>query len=145
VSGAGRSPRRGRAVSVRQGRSLWGNGNLHSAEKRRSETYPILRGTEGSNPLPSSGESSANRTSSHSRYVSEIIAAGGFEPDSAEAIVKKGDADLVTFGRYFVSNPDLPERIRRGLPLNGYDRDTFYTFDAHGYTDYPFYDLCAAA
>jgi N-ethylmaleimide reductase len=51
----------------------------------------------------------------------------------------------VTFGRYFVSNPDLPERIRRGLPLNDYDRDTFYTFDAHGYTDYPFYDLCAAA
>jgi hypothetical protein len=46
--------------------------------------------------------------------------------------------------RYFVSNPDLPESIRRGLPLNGYDRDTFYTFDAHGYTDYPFYDLCAA-
>ena len=43
------------------------------------------------------------------------------------------------------SNPDLPERIRRGLPLNDYDRDTFYTFDAHGYSDYPFYDLCAAA
>jgi N-ethylmaleimide reductase len=78
-------------------------------------------------------------------YNGRIIAAGGFEPDSAEAIVKKGDADLVTFGRYFVSNPDLPERIRRGLPLNDYDRDTFYTFDAHGYTDYPFYDLCAAA
>ena len=39
----------------------------------------------------------------------------------------------------------LPERIKLGLPLNDYDRDTFYTFDAHGYTDYPFYDLCAAA
>jgi N-ethylmaleimide reductase len=78
-------------------------------------------------------------------FKGRIIAAGGFEPDSAEAIVEKGDADLVTFGRYFVSNPDLPERIRRGLPLNDYDRDTFYTFDAHGYTDYPFYDLCAAA
>jgi N-ethylmaleimide reductase len=78
-------------------------------------------------------------------YNGRIIAAGGFEPDSAEAIVKKGDADLVTFGRYFVSNPDLPDRIRRGLPLDDYDRDTFYTFDAHGYTDYPFYDLCAAA
>ena len=78
-------------------------------------------------------------------FKGKIIAAGGFEPDSAEAIVEKGDADLVTFGRYFVSNPDLPERIKRGLPLNDYDRDTFYTFDAHGYTDYPFYDLCAAA
>jgi N-ethylmaleimide reductase len=78
-------------------------------------------------------------------FKGKIIAAGGFEPDSAEAIVEKGDADAVTFGRYFVSNPDLPERIRRGLPLSDYDRDTFYTFDAHGYTDYPFSDLCAAA
>jgi N-ethylmaleimide reductase len=73
-------------------------------------------------------------------FTGKIIAAGGFEPDSAETIVEEGDADLVTFG-----NPDLPERIRPGLPLNDYDRDTFYTFDAHGYTDYPFYDLCAAA
>jgi N-ethylmaleimide reductase len=73
-------------------------------------------------------------------FKSKIIAAGGFEPASAESIVEKGDADLVTFGRYFVSNPDLPKRIRLGLPLNGYDRNTFYTFDARGYTDYPFYE-----
>ncbi|HEY0800114.1 MAG TPA: alkene reductase [Steroidobacteraceae bacterium] len=73
-------------------------------------------------------------------FKGKIIAAGGFEPDSAKVIVEKGDADLVTFGRYFVSNPDLPKRIKLGLPLNNYDRDTFYTFDARGYTDYPFYD-----
>jgi N-ethylmaleimide reductase len=72
-------------------------------------------------------------------FKGKIIAAGGFEPDTAEAIVEKGDADLVTFGRYFISNPDLPKRIKLGLPLNDYDRDTFYTFDARGYTDYPFY------
>jgi 2,4-dienoyl-CoA reductase-like NADH-dependent reductase (Old Yellow Enzyme family) len=63
----------------------------------------------------------------------------GFEPDTAEAIVEKGDADLVTFGRYFISNPDLPKRIKLGLALTDYDRTTFYTFDARGYTDYPFY------
>jgi N-ethylmaleimide reductase len=34
----------------------------------------------------------------------------------------------------------LPKRIKLGLPLNQYDRKTFYTFDAHGYTDYPFYN-----
>jgi N-ethylmaleimide reductase len=72
-------------------------------------------------------------------FKGRIIAAGGFEPDSAEAIVEKGDADLVAFGRHFVANPDLPRRIQLGLPLNPYDRNTFYTFDAHGYTDYPFY------
>jgi N-ethylmaleimide reductase len=73
-------------------------------------------------------------------FKGKIIAAGGFEPDTAEAIVEKGDADLVAFGRHFLSNPDLPKRIKLGLPLNDYDRKTFYTFDIHGYTDYPFYD-----
>ena len=76
---------------------------------------------------------------------SRSLQPGGFEPDTAEAIVGKGDADLVTFGRYFISNPDLPKRIKLGLPLNDYDRDTFYTFDARGYTDYPFYSEQAAA
>ena len=65
-----------------------------------------------------------------------IIAAGGFEAETAKAVVEAGDADLVAFGRYFVSNPDLPERIRQGVPFSPYDRDTFYTFDARGYTDY---------
>ncbi len=78
-------------------------------------------------------------------FKGKIIAAGGFEPESAEAVVEKGDADLVTFGRYFVSNPDLPKRIKLKAPLNAYDRDTFYTFDARGYTDYPFYAESATA
>jgi N-ethylmaleimide reductase len=47
---------------------------------------------------------------------------------------------LIAFGRHFLANPDLPKRIRLGLPLNAYDRATFYTFDARGYTDYPFYE-----
>jgi N-ethylmaleimide reductase len=78
-------------------------------------------------------------------FKGKIIAAGGFEPDTAEAIVEKGDADLVAFGRHFLANPDLPRRIRLGLPLNGYERKTFYTFDCHGYTDYPFYGEHATA
>ena len=78
-------------------------------------------------------------------FKGKIIANGGFEPDTAEAIVEKGDADAVSFGRHFVSNPDLPRRIQEGLPLTPYDRDTFYTFDARGYTDYPFYEELVAA
>jgi N-ethylmaleimide reductase len=70
-------------------------------------------------------------------FKGTIIAAGGFEPKSAAEIVAKRDADLVAFGRHFLSNPDLPRRIAEGLPLNPYDRDTFFTFDAKGYTDYP--------
>ena len=66
-----------------------------------------------------------------------IIAAGGFTGASAEAILQTGDADLVAFGRDFISNPDLPERLRRNLPLSAYDRATFYGGDARGYNDYP--------
>jgi N-ethylmaleimide reductase len=73
-------------------------------------------------------------------YNGNILAAGGFEPDSAEAIIERGDADMVAFGRYFISNPDLPRRIRLGLPLTPYNRETFYNNDARGYTDYSFYD-----
>jgi N-ethylmaleimide reductase len=67
-----------------------------------------------------------------------IIAAGGFERDSAEKIVDGGDADLVAFGRHFAANPDLVDRLRRDLPLNPHDRDTFYGGDERGYTDYVF-------
>jgi len=68
-----------------------------------------------------------------------IIAAGGFEPGDAQAAVARGDADLIAFGRHFIANPDLPQRIARGLPLNAYDRETFYGGDQRGYTDYPFH------
>jgi len=77
-------------------------------------------------------------------FKGRIIAAGGFEPDTAEAVIAKGDADAVAFGRHFVANPDLPKRIKLGAPLNPYDRNTFYTFDARGYIDYPFHEEHAA-
>ena len=53
--------------------------------------------------------------------------------------METGDADLVAFGRLFIANPDLPKRIKLRLPLNEYDRSTFYTEGPRGYTDYPFY------
>jgi N-ethylmaleimide reductase len=65
-----------------------------------------------------------------------IIAAGGFTGDSAEEILRKGDADLVAFGRYFASNPDLPRRLQHKLPLTQYDRATFWGGTHVGYTDY---------
>jgi N-ethylmaleimide reductase len=77
-------------------------------------------------------------------FKGKIVSAGGYEPATAEEIVDQGDADAVAFGRHFIANPDLPKRIQLGLPLNGYDRDTFYTFEAHGYTDYPSYEPVTA-
>lgn len=73
-------------------------------------------------------------------FKGKIVANGGFEPESAAAAIEQGDDDAISFGRYFISNPDLPRRIREELPLASYDRDTFYTFQAKGYTDYPFYN-----
>ncbi|WP_354701650.1 N-ethylmaleimide reductase [Paraconexibacter sp. AEG42_29] len=66
-----------------------------------------------------------------------LIVAGGFTPASGGEIVARGDADAVAFGRTFIANPDLPERIRTGAELNPYDRSTFYGGDHRGYTDYP--------
>ena len=72
-------------------------------------------------------------------FGGKVIAAGGFDGAGAEAILAAGDADLVAFGRHFIANPDLPERLRQHLPLNAYDRDTFYYGGVTGYLDYPAY------
>lgn len=66
-----------------------------------------------------------------------LIAAGNYKPDTAEATVAIGQADAIAFGRLFIANPDLPERIRRQAALNPYDRPTFYGGEEVGYTDYP--------
>jgi N-ethylmaleimide reductase len=66
-----------------------------------------------------------------------LIAAGNFRGDSAGAMVEAGHADAVAFGRLFISNPDLPARLRAGSPLAPYDRATFYTQGEAGYVDYP--------
>ncbi|NIF74904.1 alkene reductase [Burkholderia sp. Ap-962] len=72
-------------------------------------------------------------------YTGTLIVAGGFDAGSARRIVERRGADLVAFGRLFISNPDLPERLRMEVPLDPYDRATFYGGDARGYTDYSFH------
>jgi len=72
----------------------------------------------------------------------KFLAAGGFNRDNAAPKVETDDADAIIFGRWFLANPDLPKRLREGLPLNQYDRSTFYGADPpeKGYTDYPFFE-----
>jgi N-ethylmaleimide reductase len=69
-----------------------------------------------------------------------VIAAGGFDGKDAEEIISEGKVDMVAFGRHFIANPDLPRRLKEGLPLNPYHRDTFYYGGATGYLDYPTFD-----
>jgi N-ethylmaleimide reductase len=69
-------------------------------------------------------------------YSGTIITAGGYTPEKAHQVIEGGQADLVAFGRLFISNPDLPSRIFLEAPLNEPDTDTFYTGGVKGYTDY---------
>ncbi len=70
------------------------------------------------------------------------IANNDFNPERAAAKITAGDADLVSFGRPFIANPDYPERVRRGAPLNPIDPATTYAGQREkGYTDYPFLEV----
>jgi N-ethylmaleimide reductase len=66
-----------------------------------------------------------------------IIINGGLDTQKAEAAFDSGLADLAAFATSFLSNPDLPHRLKNGLALNPFDQSTFYSAEAKGYTDYP--------
>ncbi|MFC7327081.1 alkene reductase [Marinactinospora rubrisoli] len=57
--------------------------------------------------------------------------------EAGEAVLASGRADLVSYGRAFIANPDLPTRFALGAPLNDHDPSHLYTHGAAGYTDYP--------
>jgi 2,4-dienoyl-CoA reductase-like NADH-dependent reductase (Old Yellow Enzyme family) len=73
-------------------------------------------------------------------YQGTLIAAGGFDRESAEGALISGELDLIAFGRPFIANPDLVERMKNGWPLATPDRSTFYGNSGEkGYVDYPVY------
>ncbi|KAJ0031098.1 hypothetical protein Pint_13487 [Pistacia integerrima] len=72
-------------------------------------------------------------------YEGSFISSGGFTRELGLQAVAQGDADLVSYGRLFIANPDLVYRLKVNAPLNKYIRKTFYTQDpVVGYTDYSF-------
>jgi N-ethylmaleimide reductase len=71
------------------------------------------------------------------RYRGVLVANMGYSAVEAEAAIAAGHVDAVAFGTAFLANPDLPERFRRGAPLNAADPATFYSPGPAGYTDYP--------
>ncbi|KAL6222044.1 hypothetical protein ACLB2K_005436 [Fragaria x ananassa] len=75
-------------------------------------------------------------------YEGAFMASGGFTRELGMETVSSGEADLVSYGRDFISNPDLVLRFKLNAPLNKYNRETFYTHDpVVGYTDYPFLNI----
>jgi 2,4-dienoyl-CoA reductase-like NADH-dependent reductase (Old Yellow Enzyme family) len=70
-------------------------------------------------------------------FGGHFIANEGFTQESAEAILKRGEADSIAFGRLFIANPDLPARFLKQASLNEINTATLYGSTGEGYTDYP--------
>ncbi|CAI6012812.1 unnamed protein product [Closterium sp. NIES-65] len=104
-----------------------GNDDLDvDKEVRGEEELPCCEGSETLEPF-------------RKAFKGPFIAAGGFKRESGMAAIESGAADLITYGRLFLANPDLPRRFELNAPLNAYDRITFFIPDqVKGYIDYPF-------
>ena len=74
------------------------------------------------------------------RFGGAYIANNGYDLELANKVLTANEADLIAFGKPFISNPDLVERLKSGAPLNTPDKATFYGGGAKGYTDYPALD-----
>ena len=86
----------------------------------------------------------AFRTALRQAYQGRVIVAGGYDAARARQVLSDGFADLVAFGRPFIANPDLPRRLRDGLPLAAFDAKALFGGSAQGYSDYPPYEAAAA-
>ena len=71
------------------------------------------------------------------RFKQAYIANNGYDFELATKAIQSGAADLIAFGKPFISNPDLVERLKKRAPLNDWDEGTFYGGGTKGYTDYP--------
>jgi N-ethylmaleimide reductase len=71
------------------------------------------------------------------RFGGAYMANNGYDFELATKALAAGTADLIAFGKPFISNPDLVERLKTGAPLNEWDKATFYGGGTKGYTDYP--------
>ena len=79
------------------------------------------------------------------RFKGAYIANNGYDFNLANKVLSANEADLIAFGKLFIANPDLVERLKRGAPLNAPDKATFYGGGAKGYTDYPALESADAA
>ncbi len=70
-------------------------------------------------------------------FSGPFIVNAGYGADDAQAALDDGAADAVSFGKPFISNPDLPERFEQGLPIADVDFATLYGPETRGYADYP--------
>jgi len=95
----------------------------------------IIEGvTQGPREVPGNFDFQILRRSFKGLYVAN----NGYDLELALKARRENLADMIAFGRLYIANPDLVERLRIGAPLNVPDRATFFGGGAAGYTDYPF-------
>jgi 2,4-dienoyl-CoA reductase-like NADH-dependent reductase (Old Yellow Enzyme family) len=70
-------------------------------------------------------------------FTGRFVLNSDYDGASGQAALDAGEADAISFGRPFISNPDLPGRLARGLPLAPNEMETWYLGGENGYTDYP--------
>ena len=70
-------------------------------------------------------------------YKGTLMINAGFDQEKGNKVIEEGNADLVAYGKLYISNPDLVERFAQGVELSDWDEDTFYVPGKKGYTDYP--------
>jgi N-ethylmaleimide reductase len=75
------------------------------------------------------------------RFAGTLMVNGGYDRDRGNAVLAKGEADLISFGTLFLANPDLPRRFALNVPVNPADPTTFYGGGEKGYIDYPFWQV----
>ena len=92
----------------------------------------VIEGDTGGTPVPPFDYKEIKR-----RFGGIVIANNGFDKTRANEAIEEGRADLVAFGKPFISNPDLVTRLYLNAPLAPANRETFYGGADQGYTDYP--------
>ncbi|PBK86412.1 FMN-linked oxidoreductase [Armillaria gallica] len=113
-----------------------------SEVKRRHPDLAYLHVVEPRVAVDRSRKASALESNDSIRRIwapKPLISAGGYTRESAmQTADRKGD--IIAFGRYFISNPDLTARLKESIPFTPYNRSTFYLHGevAEGYIDYPF-------
>lgn len=88
-------------------------------------------------PVAEEGEAATVVSGMREAFDGAVVVNGNYDVETATDALERGYADLIAFGRAFLANPDLPRRLREGLPINVPDEDTFYQGGETGYVDYP--------
>lgn len=97
----------------------------------------LVEPNEPKPPVAGTDQTAAVFSGIRDAFGGALVANGNYDAQTATDAIEDGYADLVAFGRAFLANPDLPRRLREGLPINVPDEETFYNGDHRGYTDYP--------